>query len=150
MARTGDEPKTEQLRVSEVLPDALSSVWAQVGKTIVRALGHASGDSTTPEQFYASCQRGEMKTWAVHRGDEVVAVVIFRVTDRDAMRVLFIEVVAGRDMAAWVDQVERLLRDYRDLVGADAIQTLSRDGMVRRLLRRGWKKKATLMELRDG
>jgi len=58
-----------------------------------------------------------------------------------------VDAVAGRGMDRWIGLFEDLLREYRDIVGADCVRALCRDGAVKKLGDR-WQRKATLMELR--
>jgi hypothetical protein len=41
------------------------------------------------------------------------------------------------------------LRDYRDLIGADCLEAVVRDGMTRWLAELGWHRQATVMRLAD-
>lgn len=88
-----------------------------------------------------------MLLWAI-QNPEVIACVVLSVKQYAAKTTVFVEMVAGRDMAVWVKPLEELLRDYRDLIGADTVEAFCRDGMARRLSR--WRRKAVLMELVDG
>lgn len=62
-------------------------------------------------------------------------------------RKLFVELLVGTDMEQWVDQLERVLIECRDLVGAMCIEASCRIGLAKKLGKRGWSKKAIVMEL---
>lgn len=138
----------QDFEVSRVPPELADHVFDQLAPMVARALRHGAGDSTTEAHLRAEVRTGNMAMWAVHRGAEIVACVVLSVHRYPAKTTVFIELAAGRDLGVWVERIEELLRDYRDLVGADTIEATCRDGMTRRLLRRGWRRKATVVELR--
>jgi len=132
--------------ISNVKPETIQSIWGQVQPMIERALKHAQGDTTSTDDIYEDIVSGDMKLWVVHDNMDVNAVIGFEIKQYPKLRVMFINFISGKNMAEWIDDAEKLLFDYRDLTGCDAIQSSSRPGMVKKLVERGWKKKATIME----
>lgn len=117
-------------------------VWPVVGPLIARApFGSA-------DRIGAALRDGRMMLWVVHEGPEIIAAVVLQVL-ADPRR-LEVVLVAGRGFADWVGEVQRLIRDYADLVGAKAVTATCRPGMARWLSARGWKRRAVVMELGDG
>lgn len=124
----------------------VETIWPQVADAVARALRTGQGDATTIEDVKRSAKQGDSVIWAAHEGDTVKGIVAFSILQNAANRVLFVEMLAGVDLPSWIDDMERLLADCRDLIGADTIEASCRDGMVRILGRRGWRRKATIME----
>ena len=149
MEPTGDACKTGQssLEVSSVPPDLVPAVWTKLLPQIERALAHGDGDSTTPGHMLDAVLKGRMQLWAVHEGEEIIAGLIVSARTYTAKTTVVINLLAGRDMDGWADRIEQLLRDLRDLIGADTIEASCRAGLARRLGKRGWKRKAVIMEL---
>lgn len=115
---------------------------------IERALSHGQGDGTSWEHMLAAILMQKMTLWVIHEGDDIVACVVLSVNEHAKGKKVFVQLTAGRDLDRWIDQIEGLLRDYRDLVGAMTIEASCRKGLARRLSRRGWGKKAVIMELK--
>lgn len=109
----------------------------------------ASG-STTSRHMLAQVMNKTAQFWAVHEGAEVLAGVVISIKTLPMKTVVFVEMIAGRDMDRWAGRVEQLLLEFRDLVGADAITASCRVGLAHRLGKRGWKRNAVVMELQSG
>lgn len=135
-----------EFEISQCDPSAVPAVWAQLGDDISRGLRHGQGDEATPKQLMAQVLCGDDIMWVIHRGDEYVACLVVSVLQSN-IRKVFVEMLAGSEMDKWAEQVENLLRDYRDLVGAECIEASCRKGLARYLGRRGWKQKAIVMSL---
>lgn len=138
------------MTVSEVTADAVDHVFDVLAPMVERGLKHGVGDRTTLEHFRAAVKAGAMSLWVVHDGPEIVAGVVLSVVHHPTKKALFVQLAAGRDMDSWVGEIERLLRDAKDLIGADMIEATCRLGMASKLAKRGWRKKAIVMELSDG
>jgi len=136
-------PRVELRRVT---PDLVDAVWLRFLKQIRKGLSHAAGDSTTPELFLRDVRLGKMIGWGIVVDDDLVACAFISTRQFPSKMTVNVELIVGKDMDVWADELENTLIDYRDLTGADSIEGLSRDGMVYRLSKR-WKRKATLMEL---
>lgn len=145
-AQISEELPTEQLSVSEVLPNQAAAVWPAVEPMIIRALRHGQGDSTTPEYVLSAILRGISSMWVAHDGPEILGCVVFRVEDKDICRKIWIDFVAGKDLPRWYHQVHELLLDYMELVGAKCIEGSCRPGMARVLKKMGARQKAIIME----
>lgn len=137
------------LTVSHVPPASVAAVWPTVLPYIARGLRHGEGDTLTADGIRADIEAGNMLLWAVHEGADILAAVILQVAQYPARRSLVVVMLAGRDMPRWVDQVEGLLRDYRDIIGADDISSVSRWGIAKQLKERGWQQRAVVMRLVD-
>ena len=138
------------LSVSRISPAEFDAVWAEVEPMAASGFRHGAGDTITPDEIRASVISGDMEMWAVHDADDITAVVVIQIIERPQGRVLAVVLVAGRGFASWGQQVQELLQEYASLIGADWIEAVARDGMAKWLSRMGWKRKATLMELKNG
>lgn len=102
---------------------------------------------STLDDLRAELLAGQMVMWAVQSDADVLACIVLSVQKHSTQTIVYVELTAGKDLARWVDEAERLLAEYRDLIGADAVRAVCRDGMTNRLMKRGWKRKATVLEL---
>lgn len=114
---------------------------------IEKALSTGQGDGTTASHMMARVMTGDLKMWVMVDGGEIIACVVLSVRKTDTMTKLFIELVAGRDSELWNDALEQLVLDFKDLVGATCIEASCRLGLAKYLHKRGWRKKAVIMEL---
>lgn len=137
---------TTPLSVSVVTPGHLDAIWSQLLPKIKEGLSHGQGDAFTAESLKAAVRCGDMHLWVAHEDGEVVAGMIFEVVQYPAVKKIFIQMVAGRDMSVWFDANFPLLLKYRDLNEAGTIEASCRDGLVRFLEQRGWKRKAVIMQ----
>jgi hypothetical protein len=112
---------------------------------VQRGLKYGEGDTITPDQILHAIQRGEMQAWAV-RDDTIAALMVFTIREHLGARSIFVVMLAGRDMDGWVDEVEGMLQDYRDIIGARYIRASCRLGLAQKLGQRGWKRSAVIME----
>lgn len=138
------------LQVSRVDPDQAAGVLTQVGPQLARAMRGYMDEDGVLDQLAATLATGRQLLWAVHDGAEIIAVIVIEVIDDPARRVLRVVGAAGSRFHDWIDQVEVLLQDYKQLVGAAAVEAEVRDGLTRWLGNRGWRRTATIMEFSEG
>lgn len=136
--------------VSAVPPEMVDAVWPGVLPMIRRGISRVSGGDLTPETIRTAVISGDMHMWAIHENDEVAAVVVFRILQRLHGRVLYVVMLAGRDMDNWIHELIRLLMDFKDIAGAMSMQATCRLGLAKYLADLGWKRKAIIMEAPDG
>jgi hypothetical protein len=134
--------------VSRVPVEQLAAVWPQIRPMVRRGLARGSGDSTSEAEILRRLENGEAELWAVHDGPKIIAVLAVEILQRERGKALFVLLIAGREFHAWSAQVQRLLCDYRDLIGAYTIEASVRPGLTKWLGALGWKPKATVMEFR--
>lgn len=136
------------LEVSYVPAEEVDFVWEQILPMVERGLSHGQGDCTTPDHVLDAIKRGDMMLWTVHEENEIYAGLVLEIVQHPVKKTLFVVLLAGREMKKWIDKLERLLIDYGKHIGADAIETSCRNGLVRFLSKRGWYAKATIMAVR--
>lgn len=148
MEPTGAECKTgpSSLEISDVPPNLVRAVWDMQLPMIEKGLAGGHGNPISSHSMLAAILDGKMSLWAVHRGPEIVAVVVLSLL-QGRKKKLFIELIAGNGMDTWADKVEQLLLNCKQLLGADSIEASCRVGLARFLQRRGWRQKAIVMEL---
>lgn len=151
MEQTGAERQTEQslpdLQISQAQPESVLPVWMALEPMFRKAIAQGEGDSTTPERILSQLLAGNLSLWVVHRGPEIIAGLVVNVRQHPAKKAVVVEIAAGRDLDAWADGVEMLLREVRNKVGADTIEASCRPGLARRLAKRQWRRKAIIMQL---
>lgn len=125
----------------------MSSLWPVIGPMIERARQHGQGDSETLAHIKACLESGAVTLWAIHDETKILAVIGLELHHRPARKVLWIKFLTGRENKRWVDKLEMLVADYRDLIGAHGIETSARIPLARVLKRRGWREKAVIMAL---
>ena len=135
------------LSVSRVEPEQIPGVFLEVEPMIERALSHGQGDTTNKAELVNGLLSGDLVMWAVHEGDDITAALILSVREYPNKTTLYVELVAGRSLDEWIDDIEGLLRDFAYMRGIDTIEASCRKGLARRLKRRGWNTKAVIMEL---
>jgi hypothetical protein len=133
------------VNISLVTPDTLPQVWAALLPEIRSAMDGLAGRAGE-QAYYDAVNDGRMSMWVSHEGAEIVAGGIFAVHEYPREKVLFIELLAGRDLDKWLETVEPLLKQYKEQVGATTIEALCRPGLTRKL--KGWTVKAALMEFK--
>ena len=133
--------------ISDVPVNQLPYVWPQILPMIEKGLSHGQGDTYDSDTIYRDILEGKSSLWVVHEGEDVQAGVVFTVITHPKAKKVFVEILAGKNMESWVDQLEGLLSDYKDLIGASCIEASCRKGLAKRLSNRGWKTKAIIMEL---
>lgn len=135
--------------IREVPAESLHRYWPQIEPLIAKALSHGQGDEATPAHIARNIMQGVSHLWAIVEDDRIQAVCVVSVIDT-MVRKVFVEVLAGENMSAWVAELQQALADYRDLLGARCVEASCRPGLVKVLKKMGWKSKATIMELSDG
>lgn len=148
--QTGDEPKIEQSSPEwkNVEPQYATAVWQQVRPMVERGLRHGQGDGTTPEAMLGEILLGKFKLWAFLDGTEVIAIVVFRMMNYVTGKKIWIDMLAGDGSSKWADSLELLFNDLKDLTESMCVETSARPGLAKILKKRGWREKATIMELR--
>ena len=111
-----------------------------------RALRHGQGDGASIDDIIRSLAGGESKMWVVRENFDILACMVWTVTEHKKGRKVLVEFLAGKDMDLWVGMLEELLQDYRDLVGAMCVEASCRKGLAKKLSERGWRSKAVIME----
>lgn len=151
---TGDESKTGQSshKISAVPPEQADYVWLSQLPAIEKALARGPGQPPGSLEMLQNIKMGKHSLWAMHDDDEILAVIVLSVfghgTDN---KKLFIELLAGTGIKGLMDdQLEQLLIDCRDIIGAKSVETFCRPGLAEYMARRktGWRKKAIVMELK--
>lgn len=84
--------------------------------------------------------------WVYHEGENLKGGMILEVNHFPRKKVVFVVMLVGTDMAEWVDEMEAALIELRDRVNAHCIEASCRNGLVKKLLKRGWTRKATIMQ----
>lgn len=148
LALTEKTQKRPRPEVSSVPQGMVDKVWPSILPMIEKGLSRGQGDNTTAEHMKAAVMRGDMYLWVIHEGYDVIAGIVLSVRERENSVKVSIEMLAGKDMNAWADDLQKLLIDFKDLVGASCIEASCRHGLARFLKGRGWTNKAVIMELK--
>jgi len=135
------------IEVSSVPKDMVWHVWKSQLDMIEGALSHGQGDSASAHNVLAEIYSGRNILWVVHRGEDIIAVVVLSVKSTSTLKKLFVELIAGKDLPSWSGEVQQLLIDFKDIIGADCIEASCRPGLAKYLGKSGWSQKAIIMEL---
>lgn len=147
-AQVGEDRTPEPWLVERIEAKHIDIIWPLIEPYLQNVLRHGQGDSITVGSIYLSLVEDKQKLWVVTDGTEVYAACIFSVINNPANVVLFVSVLAGRQMDDWADVLIERLAHYRGRVGADCVECSARLGLAKYLSKKGWKKKAVIMELR--
>ena len=132
--------------ISQVYPNQLEAVWPVLEPMVKRGLSHGQGDAISPGYILNALIANDMLLWVYHEGEDIKAGMILEVSQFPQKRVVFVVLLIGRNMEEWVDEMESTLFTFQKLIDADCIEASCRDGLVKKLMERGWKRKATILE----
>lgn len=136
--------------ISQVAPEQLDLVWPHFLPLVKRGLRHGQGDSMAPCHILKGIQSGEMNLWIAHQGENLQAGLIYMVNQFPTKKVVFVVMLVGDRMEEWVEEMETMLIQYKESIGADCIEASCRKGLAKKLMERGWKQKAIIMEAPNG
>lgn len=136
--------------ISEVKIDQLDTVWPSLLPMVTRGLSHGQGDSMHPCHILDDLKAGNMVLWVSYKGETLEAGMVFEVNEFPAKKVVFVVMLAGERMDDWVEDMEKAILQYCENVGADCIEASCRPGLAKRLEKRGWKRKAVILEAPNG
>jgi len=132
--------------ISNVTPDEVDSIWPHFLPFVVKGLKHGQGDSIAPCHVLKAIKAQQMRFWVAHEGENIKGGMVLEVNDFPTKKVVFVVMLLGENFEEWVDEMEAQLKNYRDINGADCIEASCRKGLVKKLMKRGWKQKAVIME----
>lgn len=119
-------------------------LWAWMEPMIAPALER--NDSHTTWDLQRALLSGEMLAWVVMLDEEPVALMVTEIAAWPSKRALLVVTLAGSRMDEWVEDAEAALMRYAVEHGCTALQACVRNGLVRTLGRRGWRKVTTIIE----
>ena len=131
--------------ISVVYKDQIDNVWETLRPQIIKALKCGTGDGETEEHLYNEVVADRMFMLVKHEGEKIIAGGIFSIQNHPCKTTLFIEILAGKNLKSWINEVEETLKRIKDEKGYDTIEASCRPGLTRML--KHWKPKATIMEL---
>ncbi len=134
------------MKISRVDASTLDYVWQSLRPQIQSALSKGAGQHMTEAHYFEQVKTGAMVMWVGHEGDQIIAGGILSIQQHPAQTALFVELLAGKNIDQWLSQVEPLLHEFKQAVGATTIEALCRPGLAKKLTR--WSHKASLMELK--
>lgn len=150
MEQTGGASPIGRLSVSRVEPKDLLSVWGRLLPQIRRGLKRGMGDTMSERRLFSQVAHGDVDLWALHRGSDVFAGIFLQTVERERGKALIILNVVGSGFRENAEEMLKRFREYADMIGAYTIESYSRLGAARHLMRLGCKPKAIVMELRNG
>lgn len=132
---------------SPVPLELVDYVWSSQIDAIERGMTKGIADWGTTEWLLGRIKDEFSLLWAVHRGEEIIGIVVTCVESNDLMKKLFVQLLAGENMHEWNwDYNLQVFRKYAEYVGADCIEAACRPGLARFLKNKGWSQKAIVME----
>lgn len=134
--------------ISQVTAEQVDVVWPHFLPMVERGLRHGQGDAMAPCDLLGRIKSGDSVLWIAHEGEDLMAGIILEVVQLPRKKMIFVVMLVGGRWDEWVDEMEFTLLDYKKLIDADCIEASCRDGLVKKLEKRGWGRKATVMELR--
>jgi hypothetical protein len=134
--------------ISQVTAEQVDVVWPHFLPMVERALRHGQGDAMAPCDVFGKIKSGDWILWIAHEGEDVMAGVVIEVSQFPRKKVVFVVMLVGSRWDEWADDLEKVLLEFKELNHADCIETSCRDGLVKKLGKRGWGRKATIMELK--
>ena len=105
-------------------------------------------DYYTISSIHISLMTGAKDVWLVVSAEEPQAVMIADFRMVGGHNVYSIFYLGGKDMNSWIDELSAAVISHCKSKEVRRIQALVRDGLVRKLLERGWDKINTMVELK--
>ena len=136
------------ISVTEVSKDMIPRVWSALAPEIEKAMSSGQGDECTPETIAASLGAGLSEMWAIHDQTRLMGCVVIAI-EQSSTRKVWVDLLAGFEMDTWVGKLEEVLKAYAEQVGASCVEASCRPGLARNLEKRGWRKKAVIMEIKS-
>lgn len=133
--------------ITQIGPEYIDMVWPKFLPWVERALRHGQGDSLAPCDVLAALKSGMWNFWLIHEGEDLKAGMVLQLCEHPQKRVVFVVMLVGDMSDEWADELEETLLEYKELNNADCIECSCRPGLVKKLKNRGWRTKATIMEL---
>ena len=148
-AQTGDALRTAQSSVEfkTVPADQLRFVWDTLGPWVRRALRHGQGTQTSEPDIIARVMKETSYLWVGTIGEEIVAGIFWSVRRIATGHKIWIDLAVGKEMDLWFEQAQEHFRRLADDIGAKCVEGSCRPGMARRLMRKGCKQKAIIVEM---
>ncbi len=137
-----------EFHICAVPSDLVKTVWDSKIDIIRRGLKHGMSDTTSELELFEAVMEGSQQIWTIEKDDEIQAIIIVGIYQFPETKKISVNMVAGRNLSGWADEIEVILLALKDMVGADSIESACRLGSAKFLADRGWKKKAIIMELR--
>lgn len=140
--------------ISSVPPADVGKVWGQISPMIQDALQHGQGDGMAVDAVLLELAKGTRSLWLIHDGDpeaggfEIKAAVVTSLSEVPGRgHKIYVDLLAGRRMGEWVQELQDALNQAAELTGAFCIEASCRRGLAKYLQQNmGWKVKAIIME----
>lgn len=130
--------------VTDINPGDIDKVWPRVRETLEPVV-ELTPDFTLPD-LHVGLITGLMKLWISYdEQGEVRSSAVVELRHQYNRTVCFILCAAGGDLNDW-DLGSACIEDWARQVGADAIQAYTRQGVVRRYEKAGYKTVSTVVE----
>jgi hypothetical protein len=139
----------EVTKLSYVPLDQVQYVWSSQLEMVEKAMAKGQADWGSAADLLSAILKEKSLLWAVHQGDDILAVVVTCVDANKHMRKMFVQLLAGDGMEHWIEHQQTLL-EFADYAGVECIEASCRPGLAKFLKGHGWSQKAIIMELRDG
>ncbi len=138
----------QEIEISSVLPDQVEYVWNTQLDQIRSVLRRGQGDMLSAGETIQAIKEKRAQMWAMHRGDDVLAFLVFSILVGERTTKVWVRMMVGRDMDLWAPKAYELFKEFIDLIGADCVEASCRPGVAKALKELGWTQKAVIMEMR--
>lgn len=135
------------MQISYVDKDAIDDIWPRLLPMIERGLSHGQGDSMHASEMLPDLMSGLSQLWVAHDGPTLYGGVVLSVQGTRKKKV-WIEMLAGRDLPSWIDDIQSALAEFSRIVGAEYLEASCRPGLAKKLARHGWREQAKIMRLK--
>jgi hypothetical protein len=145
--------KVVETEIRHVPPHLVQLAWVQLQRSFRRAQGTALGDRMDELVILKALCEGEMELLTATRGEEIMGGIIIQFVDRPRgscckVVVSLFNTFHNRSFPDWSVPMNAHLIDYAKRErGCYTLEAYARDGVVPELVRLGWRRKATVMEM---
>lgn len=119
-------------KLSRVSPEAAAQIWPKIEGFIAGALRRSHSLSLSlPTDILAHVLFGRMQLWVAHDEAKIDAAIVTRVIPWDRSRTLYVPIVGGRNLKAWLEPAMDELERYGKSEGCRDIRGEFRQGWAR-------------------
>lgn len=129
-------------------PLAVMAVWPSLQRAFRKAQGVALGDRMDEVEILKALCEGSKDLLVAHDGEVLGGVILEYVKRRRGKCCIVVVSLFNRYPPDWAALMNKHIVDHADAAECYCIESNARGGVVSFLERMGWRRKATVMEIR--
>jgi hypothetical protein len=139
--------------IENVDPRFVMAAWPQLQRAFRKAQGAGCGDRMDEVEIVRALCEGSWELITASRDEEILGGVLLEFVARPRGKCCIVacslfNVFPHRTFPEWAVQMNKHVIEYAIQCGCYTIEANARDGVVAELKRLGWRRKATVMEVK--